>query len=409
MGDLDRVRFGGEIVDRRTSNMLREAQRIANEKDPSIGKLHLSQGCFCHGVAASAGTHSGAGAFDLSVRGYSEHQKEIIALSLRKVGFASWRRMPNQGPWPEHIHGIAIGSKQLPSVAQSQVRSYLNGRDGLVGNRVDHQDRPKTLLTWEQYKDKYLDGQNKPDSSPVADTPTAEPQPDPTDAAADPYDITAGQGVTTTARDSDNDGLTDDFEKLIGTDPLNADTNRNGLTDGQEFLATQGRGTGVVVDSDHDGVADWLETAAQGAQAARAAAMTAATGQPNGPGAYGTGAYGPGTYGPGTYGPGAYGAGTYGPGTYGAAGYGAGAAGVGTAGIGTGGIGAGGIGTGGIGTGGIGTGGIGTGGTPGTGLGTPVGTGTPGTGAGVPTGTGVPAPATGDAASALDAGDSAAG
>ena len=115
MGDLDHVKFGGETVDRRTSNMLREAQRIANEQDPTIGKLHLSQGCFCHGVAASAGTHSGAGAFDLSVRGYSEHQKEVIALSLRKVGFASWRRMPNQGPWPEHIHGIAMGSKDLPS------------------------------------------------------------------------------------------------------------------------------------------------------------------------------------------------------------------------------------------------------------------------------------------------------
>src|SRR6478672_10349594 len=110
MGDLDRVRFGGQIVDRRTSNMLREAQRIANEQDPSIGKFTLSQGCFCHGVAASAGTHSGAGAFDLSIRSYSSSQKDTIELALRKVGFAAWHRFPNQGPWPEHIHGVAIGS-----------------------------------------------------------------------------------------------------------------------------------------------------------------------------------------------------------------------------------------------------------------------------------------------------------
>lgn len=267
MGDLDRVRFGGEIVDRRTSNMLREAQRLANEKDPSIGKLSLSQGCFCHGVAASAGTHSGAGAFDLSVRGYSEHQKEVIALSLRKVGFASWRRMPNQGPWPEHIHGIAMGSKQLPSVAQSQVRSYLDGRTGLVGNRRDNQDRPSTIRTWEQYKDKYLDGDDKAGSSSVTDpvTPDATAQTTP-DTALDPYDIAAGQGVTATAKDSDNDGLTDEFEKMIRTNPLSADTDGDGITDGQEFVASQGRGTGVAIDSDHDGVADWLATAAHAAQ-----------------------------------------------------------------------------------------------------------------------------------------------
>src|SRR6478609_2702575 len=114
MGDLDHVSFGGETVDRRTRDMLREAQRIANEQDPSIGKFHLSQGSFSHSVGASAGTHDGPGAFDLSIRGYSEHQKQVIALSLRRVGFASWRRFPSQGPWPEHIHGIAIGTKGLP-------------------------------------------------------------------------------------------------------------------------------------------------------------------------------------------------------------------------------------------------------------------------------------------------------
>ena len=276
MGDLDRVRFGGQIVDRRTSNMLREAQRIANEQDPSIGKFTLSQGCFCHGVAASAGTHSGAGAFDLSIRSYSSSQKDTIELALRKVGFAAWHRFPNQGPWPEHIHGVAIGSKDLPAVAQGQVRSYLNGRDGLVGNRVDHQPRPATQLTWEQYEDKYLGGQSSYHGGGVAaETVAASIPAAPTATTApDPYDITAGSGVTATARDSDNDGLTDQFEQLIHTNPLSADSNGDGITDGQEFVATGGRGTGMTIDANHDGVADWLEAAAQN-QLAHSAAMSA--------------------------------------------------------------------------------------------------------------------------------------
>jgi hypothetical protein len=34
MGDLDRIRFGGKIIDRRTSEMLTEAQRLAQAEDP---------------------------------------------------------------------------------------------------------------------------------------------------------------------------------------------------------------------------------------------------------------------------------------------------------------------------------------------------------------------------------------
>ncbi len=43
-GDLDRVTFGDETVDRRTSLMLAEAERLANERDPSIGEFDLTQG-----------------------------------------------------------------------------------------------------------------------------------------------------------------------------------------------------------------------------------------------------------------------------------------------------------------------------------------------------------------------------
>jgi hypothetical protein len=376
MGDLDRVKFGGETVDRRTSNMLREAQRIANEQDPSIGKLHLSQGCFCHGVAASAGTHSGAGAFDLSVRGYSEHQKEVIALSLRKVGFASWRRMPNQGPWPEHIHGIAIGSKELPSVAQSQVRSYLNGRNGLVGNRHDNQDRPDKILTWEQYKAKHLDD-DKPDTGAASDPAPADDTA--TQGAGDPYDIDSGQGVSMT-KDTDGDGLTDDFEKMSRTNPFNADSDGDGITDGQEFVSSGGRGTGVAIDADHDGVADWLETAALNSGNAAGAA-------------------------PGPNGQSAVGAQT-------PVGTGAGVNPVGGVPAGVGGVGAGGVGAGGVGAG-IGTASYAGGAYPGAGtypatglgagLGNSVGSGvvTAG-GVGTAAGAGLPAGATGSGSDPLD-------
>ena len=153
MGDLDRVRFGSKIVDRRTSEMLAEAERLAQVEDPTIKDFRLTQGSFHHGVAASAGTHDGPGAFDMYTSAYTPEQKEIIGMALRTVGFASWRRRAIPGKWSEHWHGIAMDTDGLPPVAARQVKSYLNGRDGLVGNREDPDPRPKEINTWEEYKE----------------------------------------------------------------------------------------------------------------------------------------------------------------------------------------------------------------------------------------------------------------
>tara|TARA_B100000579_G_scaffold297985_1_gene248041 strand:+ start:41014 stop:42798 length:1785 start_codon:yes stop_codon:yes gene_type:complete len=56
--------------------------------------------------------------------------------------------------------------------------------------------------------------------------------------------------------DSDEDGLNDDYEREIGTDPNNPDTDGDGLTDYEEDLI----GTDPTVpDTDGDGLSDWEE------------------------------------------------------------------------------------------------------------------------------------------------------
>jgi hypothetical protein len=247
--DGDRVTFGGKTVDRRTAAMLTEAERLANVEDPSIGRFNLTQGSFSHSVGASAGTHDGPGAFDMYTRSYSAAQKETIGLALRQVGFASWLRRKSQGPWDEHWHGIAIGTKGLPSVAASQVRNYLDGLNGLKGNGKDTDRRPEEIRTWEEYRQ---------DQGSVANRPVtpADPSPPMGDANPNQFDIASGQSLDP-GRDSDADGLTDVFERLARSDVARADTDGDGLLDGYEVGTS--RSDPLLVDSDLDGFTDAAE------------------------------------------------------------------------------------------------------------------------------------------------------
>lgn len=255
MGDLDRVTFGGHTVDRRTAAMLREAQRLAREEDPGIERFSLTQGSWSH-VHASAGTHGGPGAFDMYTSGYSEDQKEIIGLALRRVGFASWLRTTNQGSWGEHWHGIAMGTEGLPAIARQQVASYRRGRNGLKGDGVDDQPRPDQIQTWEQYQ------QNRGDDvlAPAA-------------ASGEPYGIEPGQALA--QRDTDADGLTDAFEELAGTKVDRADSDRDGLSDAYE--ASVSHTDPLSLDTDRDGVADAAELAS-GSDAGRLPGMAGVVG-----------------------------------------------------------------------------------------------------------------------------------
>jgi hypothetical protein len=265
MGDLDKVRFGGKIVDRRTSEMLAEAERLAQAEDPSIDDFHLTQGCFHTGVAASAGTHSGPGAFDMYSAGYTSEQKEIIGMALRKVGFASWRRRESQGPWKEHWHGIAMDTEGLPPIAARQVNSYLNGRDGLRGNGEDPDPRPKDINTWEEYQQERGADQPEPVAVGAGAAGGTAPGPPP-----DPYGMDPGNNL-----DSDADGLTDAFERLAGTSLLSADTDADGMSDAYE--AAQSHTDPLSGDTDRDGVGDAAELAA-GSDAGRLPGMAGVVG-----------------------------------------------------------------------------------------------------------------------------------
>jgi hypothetical protein len=90
-------------------------------------------------------------------------------------------------------------------------------------------------------------------------------------------ELEAGLGTDPHRRDSDGDGLNDLREARFGSDPLDADSDGDGLRDGREITLgtnpmaadTDGDGTddraetraGTLdnLDQDHDGKADWLE------------------------------------------------------------------------------------------------------------------------------------------------------
>jgi hypothetical protein len=87
-------------------------------------------------------------------------------------------------------------------------------------------------------------------AAPVAETPTTEETPAEEPAPAEPV---------TAPGDSDGDGLEDAIEVELGTDPVDLDTDDDGLTDGDEYYVYQ---TGTRnPDSDGDGVVDGVETA----------------------------------------------------------------------------------------------------------------------------------------------------
>lgn len=132
-----RVSYSGQTVNARTLEMLQVANRLAKGFGVPT-PLDVVQGSYnAGGVAASAGTHDGGGAVDISVNNMNATQYNNAVKALRMAGFAAWYRSPSEGDWPAHIHGIAIGDRESSAGAKDQVTSYFAGGDGLAGSGKD--------------------------------------------------------------------------------------------------------------------------------------------------------------------------------------------------------------------------------------------------------------------------------
>lgn len=137
----DLTTYGGKRVDWLTRAALEAAAK-------NLGyDLTVTQGSYnAGGVAASAGTHDGGGVVDLN----GTFQADRKVRELRRVGFAAWHRTPSQGNWGHHIHAVLIGNERMSAGARAQVIDYINGYNGLVGDRPDDgpRDFVKARFAW---------------------------------------------------------------------------------------------------------------------------------------------------------------------------------------------------------------------------------------------------------------------
>lgn len=138
------VVFRGFRADRRSTKMIEEAEKLG-------GPLTITQGSYSHG-SQSAGTHSGGGVFDFSVRSLTLTQINRRVRALRRVGFAAWHRTPDEGNWAAHIHAVAVGCDDLSDSAERQVAALRRGRNGLRNNALDrHRAMNLPVISWEEY------------------------------------------------------------------------------------------------------------------------------------------------------------------------------------------------------------------------------------------------------------------
>jgi len=131
----ERISWRGVTANRRTVEMLEITERRGLM---SLAPLRIPQGSYTSGVSASAGTHSGGGALDISVRDLTTAERDRVVRELRETSFAAWYRPYLAGVWPAHIHAIAIGDKEMSAAAAEQVVQYRNGQNGLANHGPDN-------------------------------------------------------------------------------------------------------------------------------------------------------------------------------------------------------------------------------------------------------------------------------
>jgi len=140
----DRITRNGHKLSRRAWDIIAAAKKSA--KIPA-DKAYVLQGSWKNG-SLSAGTHTGGGAADLSVRGLTEAQAIRLVVELRKWYGVAYLRSPKYG-WParlggSHIHVIFADEPGLSYGAKRQVINYNNGRNALASNLKDPFPRPAT-------------------------------------------------------------------------------------------------------------------------------------------------------------------------------------------------------------------------------------------------------------------------
>lgn len=136
----DRVTRSGKQLTRRDWALLEDAGRAAGVP------INVVQGSWS-GYRLSSGTHSGAGAVDLSVRGMTERQALGLVHELRRRNAAAWLRSPRYG-WTAsgpHIHAVIADTPGLSPGARQQVVAYRQGRNGLASRRLDPHPRPNVI------------------------------------------------------------------------------------------------------------------------------------------------------------------------------------------------------------------------------------------------------------------------
>jgi hypothetical protein len=137
---MEKTTVDGKTVNVRTKHMLDMWQFNA------LKNFYVIQGSYNRGVGASAGTHDGGGALDLSVSGVGSITNMVK--QGRLAGFAAWYRPTIPGLWGAHVHAIAIGDDDMSSGARAQVAEYYAGQDGLAGSGRDQGPRLKKIPVW---------------------------------------------------------------------------------------------------------------------------------------------------------------------------------------------------------------------------------------------------------------------
>jgi hypothetical protein len=126
----------------RVWGVVRDAAQAAGVPLPRV-----MQGSYSKGVQASAGTHDGGGVVDLSIAGMSSGQQVKFVEELRRRNGCAWLRTPAHGWSPSagapHCHMVVRDEPGLSTPAQTQVRHYDQGLNGLASRGRDTLPRPK--------------------------------------------------------------------------------------------------------------------------------------------------------------------------------------------------------------------------------------------------------------------------